>query len=60
MMEDPHHITACTHLLFVSKNIERIGDHVTSVAEYVHFLVAGEMPTDERPKSDLSSQTTLD
>jgi len=60
MMEDPHHITACTHLLFVSKNIERIGDHVTSIAEYVHFLVSGEMPADERPKRDLSSQTTLE
>lgn len=60
MMEDPHHITACTHLLFVSKNVERIGDHVTSIAEYVHFLVAGELPREERPKCDLSSQTTLE
>jgi len=60
MAEDSHHITACTHLLFVSKNVERIGDHVTSIAEYVHFLVAGEMPEDERPKGDLSSQTILE
>ena len=60
MMEDPHHITACSHLLFVAKNVERIGDHTTSIAEYVHFLVAGERPTDERPKSDLSSQTVVE
>jgi len=59
MLEDPRDITACTHLLFVAKNIERIGDHVTSIAENVHFLVSGEMPTDERPKSDLSSETVV-
>lgn len=60
MVEDPHSITACTHLLFVAKNVERIGDHVTSIAENVHFLVSGEMPTDERPKSDLSSQAVVE
>lgn len=60
MMEDPHCITACTHLMFVSKNIERIGDHVTSIAEYVHFLVSGEMPEDERPKCDMSSQISVE
>lgn len=60
MMEDPHHITACSHLLFVAKNVERIGDHVTSIAEYVHFLVAGDLPTDERPKGDLSSETVVE
>ena len=60
MMEDPHQITACSHLLFVAKNVERIGDHVTSIAEYVHFLVAGELPADERPKGDLSSQTVVE
>ena len=60
MLEDPRNITACTHLLFVAKNVERIGDHVTSIAENVHFLISGEMPTDERPKSDLSSQTVLE
>lgn len=60
MMEDPRNITACTHLLFVAKNVERVGDHVTSIAEYVHFLVAGDLPADERPKSDLSSQTVVD
>jgi len=60
MAEDSHHITACTHLLFVSKNVERIGDHVTSIAEYVHYLVSGEMPEEERPKSDLTSQASLE
>ncbi|MFC1673859.1 phosphate signaling complex protein PhoU [Pseudomonadota bacterium] len=60
MVEDPHSITACTHLLFVAKNVERIGDHVTSIAENVHFLVCGEMPADERPKSDLTSQTVVE
>ena len=60
MMEDPRNITACTHLLFIAKNVERIGDHVTSIAEYVHFLVAGDLPADERPKGDLSSQTVLE
>lgn len=60
MMEDQRNITACTHLMFVAKNVERIGDHVTSIAEYVHFLVAGDLPAGERPKSDLSSVTVLD
>jgi phosphate transport system protein len=60
MMEDQRNITACTHLMFVAKNVERIGDHVTSIAEYVHFLVAGDLPAGERPKSDLSSITVLD
>ena len=59
MLEDPRNITACTHLLFVAKNVERIGDHVTSIAENVHFLVSGEMPADERPKNDLSSETVV-
>lgn len=54
MMEDPRNITPCTHLMFVAKNIERIGDHATNIAENVHFLVHGEMPEDERPKGDAS------
>lgn len=60
MMEDPRNITACSHLLFMAKNVERIGDHTTSIAEYVHFMVKGEMPPDERPKKDLSSQTVVE
>ena len=41
MMENPHHITASAHLLFVAKNLERIGDHATNIAEMVHFGVTG-------------------
>jgi len=54
MMENPHYITPSTHLLFVAKNLERIGDHATSVGEMVHFAVTGEHLTD-RPKSDDTS-----
>ncbi|HER26266.1 MAG TPA: phosphate signaling complex protein PhoU [Rhodospirillales bacterium] len=59
MIETPHNITACTHLLFIAKNIERIGDHATNIAEYVHFMVSGQMPEDERPKDDETSQTIV-
>ncbi|MFB0991468.1 MAG: phosphate signaling complex protein PhoU [Rhodospirillales bacterium] len=55
MMEDPSNITACTHLLFVAKNIERMGDHATNIAENVHFLVHGDAPKEERLKEDESS-----
>lgn len=55
MMEDPHTITTCMHLLFITKNIERIGDHVTGIAEQVHYLVSGTLPADERPKGDVTS-----
>ncbi|MDD9740830.1 MAG: phosphate signaling complex protein PhoU [Marinovum algicola] len=54
MMEDPRNITACMHLHFIAKNLERMGDHVTSVAEQVVFLVEGAMP-DERQKGDKTS-----
>jgi phosphate transport system protein len=54
MMEDPRNIAACTHMLFITKNIERIGDHATNIAENVHFLVNGEMPREDRPKGDAS------
>ena len=50
MMEDPRNISFCTHLLFCSKNIERIGDHTTNIAETVVFLVTGESLPVERPK----------
>lgn len=59
MMEDPRHITSATHLLFIAKNIERIGDHATNIAENVHFVVTGIIPTDERPKSDQSSYASV-
>jgi len=50
MMEDPRNISFCTHLLFCSKNIERIGDHATNIAETVYYLVTGEELPVERPK----------
>jgi phosphate transport system protein len=52
MMEDPRTISACAHLLFVAKNLERIGDHCTNIAEEIHFLVTGETLANERPKVD--------
>ena len=55
MMEDPRNISYCTHLLFVAKNIERIGDHTTNIAETVQFIVRGRMLGDERPKADVTS-----
>lgn len=55
MMEDPRSITLCTHLLFGAKNIERIGDHVTNIAEMTHFLVSGETLVEGRPKADTTS-----
>jgi phosphate transport system protein len=54
MMEDPRSITASTHQLFIAKNIERIGDHATNIAEVVHYLVTGER-IGGRPKADRSS-----
>jgi phosphate transport system protein len=50
MMEDPRHITPCTHLLFIAKNLERIGDHITNVAETIHYLVTGTRMRTGRPK----------
>ncbi|HOY79335.1 MAG TPA: phosphate signaling complex protein PhoU [Hyphomonadaceae bacterium] len=52
MIEDPRTISACAHLLFVAKNLERIGDHCTNIAEEVHFLVTGEQLPTDRPKVD--------
>jgi phosphate transport system protein len=52
MMEDPRTISACAHLLFVAKNLERIGDHCTNIAEEIHFLVTGEQLPTDRPKVD--------
>ena len=59
MMEDPRNITFCTHLLFCAKNIERIGDHATNIAETIHYLVTGVPLTEERPKKDNSSVTSV-
>ena len=52
MMEDPRNITACLHLHFISKNTERMGDHVTSIAEQVVYLTTGMKPDEARPKGD--------
>jgi phosphate transport system protein len=49
---DPHHIAVCTHILFCIKNLERIGDHATNIAEMVYYIGTGHVPTDERPKTD--------
>jgi phosphate transport system protein len=55
MMEDPRNIGPCTHLLFIAKNIERIGDHATNVAEIVYYLVHGKSLDEERPKGDTTN-----
>ena len=57
MMEDPRNITPCTHLLFMAKNLERIGDHATNIAENVWFLIHGEQPLPPREKRDDTSTT---
>lgn len=60
MMEDPRNITPCMHLHFIAKNVERMGDHVTSIAEQVVYLVTGSMPDDARPKGDKTSFESFD
>lgn len=60
MMEDPRNITPCMHLHFIAKNTERMGDHVTSIAEQVVYLVTGERPDDNRPKGDTTSTLGYD
>ena len=60
MMEDPRNIGFCTHLLFCAKNIERIGDHATNIAETVHYQITGVTLTEERPKNDRSSISAVD
>ena len=59
MMEDPRNITFCIHLMFCAKNIERMGDHATNIAETVHFMIEGQMLADERPKGDVTSETRI-
>ena len=58
MMEDPRAITPCMHFLFISKNLERMGDHVTEICEQVIYLETGEKPED-RPKGDVTAQMSL-
>ena len=59
MMEDPRNITPCTHLLFIAKNLERIGDHATNVAENLYYAVKGESLPDARPKGDTSAYAVV-
>ncbi|MEO3433425.1 phosphate signaling complex protein PhoU [Inquilinus sp. CAU 1745] len=59
MIDDPKLCSTGTHLLFISKNIERIGDHATNVAENVHFLVSGHTISGDRPKEDEASLTVV-
>jgi phosphate transport system protein len=59
MMEDPRNISVCIHLMFCAKNIERMGDHATNVAETIYYMVEGQMLPDERPKSDTTSSTSI-
>lgn len=55
MMEDPRQISVCAHLLFCAKNIERIGDHATNIAETIYYMATGSQPEGERPKDDRSN-----
>jgi phosphate transport system protein len=59
MMEDPRNITPCTHLLFIAKNLERIGDHATNIAETVHYAVTGDPLPESRPKGDMSAYAVV-
>jgi phosphate transport system protein len=59
MMEDPRNITPCTHLLFIAKNLERIGDHATNIAENLYYAVKGETLPESRPKGDTSAYAVI-
>ncbi|AGF74065.1 phosphate transporter PhoU [Bartonella australis AUST/NH1] len=60
MVEDMRNITVCTHLLFCAKNIERIGDHVTNIAETLHYVITGHHMPSDRPRDDLTYQVGID
>lgn len=60
MMEDTRNITPCTHLLFIAKNLERIGDQATNLAEMTYYLVTGKTLKTDRPKNDTSSFTIVE
>ena len=59
MMEDPRNITFCIHLMFCAKNIERMGDHATNIAETVHYIIEGKSIADPRPKGDTTTIAAL-
>ena len=58
MMEDPRNISFCIHLMFCAKNIERIGDHATNIAETVFYMIEGQQMLDKRPKGDMTTFAT--
>ena len=58
--QDPAHVSSSSQLLFVAKNIERIGDYATGIAEQIYFVKHGVMPDDERPKADNSSSMNVE
>jgi phosphate transport system protein len=58
-MEDPRNISVCIHLLFCAKNIERMGDHATNIAETIYYMVEGKPLPDERPKGHSTSTTRV-
>ncbi len=60
MMEDPRNISLCTHLLFGAKNLERIGDHTTNIAENIHYLVHGKTIRESRPKKDVTAMMSAE
>jgi phosphate transport system protein len=60
MMEDPRNISLCTHLLFGAKNMERIGDHATNIAENIYYLVHGKTLAEGRPKKDITSSFRIE
>ena len=55
MMEEPRNITFCIHLMFCAKNIERMGDHATNIAETVYYMIEGQALADQRPKGDITA-----
>ncbi len=59
MMEDPRNISFCIHLMFCAKNIERIGDHATNIAETVFYMIEGQQILDKRPKGDMTSHAAI-
>jgi len=59
MMEDPRNITFCIHLMFCAKNIERMGDHATNIAETVYYMIEGRAILDQRPKGDTTTFATM-
>ena len=59
MMENPRNITFCVHMLFCAKNVERMGDHATNIAETVYYVVQGSAIKEERPKADVTSREML-